>query len=98
MPGHKRISAGIMGILMLFIMLFSAFYIAAEADHDCAGEDCPICACIAQCENILHQIGDGIASCAAVIISIVFLFVSVFLFATLFPQETLVSRKVRLNN
>ena len=69
MPGHKRIAAGIMGILMLFIVLFSAFYIAAEADHDCTGEDCPICACIQQCENTLHQIGDGIASQAAVIIS-----------------------------
>ena len=98
MPGRKRISAGIMGILMLFIMLFSAFFIAAEADHDCTGEDCPICACIGQCENILHQIGSGIASCTAVIISIVFLFVSVNLFASIFPQETLVSRKVRMNN
>lgn len=98
MPGHKRIAAGIMGILMLFIMLFSAFYIAAEADHDCTGEDCPICACIQQCENTLHQIGDGITSQAAVIIPFVFLLVSIFLFASLFPQETLVSRKVRLNN
>ena len=26
MPGQKRIAAGIMGILMFFIMLFSAFY------------------------------------------------------------------------
>ncbi len=98
MPGHKRIAAGIMGTLMLFIMLFSAFYIVAEADHDCTGEDCPICDCIQQCENTLHQIGDGIASKAAVIIPIVFLLVSIFLFAALFPKETLVSRKVRLNN
>ena len=98
MPVHKRIAAGIMGILMLFIILFSAFYIAAEADHDCTVEDCPICACVQQCENTLHQMGDGIASCAAVIIPIVFLLVFIFLFAPLFSQETLVSRKVRLNN
>ncbi len=98
MPGHKRVAAGIMGLLMLFIMLFSSFYIAAEADHDCKGEDCPICACIWQCENALHQISTGITSCAAVIIFFVILPVSIFLFAFLFPQETPVSRKVRLNN
>ncbi len=98
MPGHKRIAACIMVMLMLFIMLFSAFYIAAEADHDCTGEDCPICACIVLCENTLHQIGTGGSSLAAVIIPIFFLLVSVFLFAVPFLQETLVSRKIRLNN
>lgn len=98
MSRHKRIAAGITGILMLFIMLFSAFYIASETDHDCTGEDCPICACIQQCENTLNQIGDGIAPQVAVIIPVVFLLVSIFLFESLFSQETLVSRKVRLNN
>ncbi len=94
----RRSTAAIIGILMLFVMLFSAFYISAETDHDCTGEDCPICACIQQCENTLHQIGDGIASSAAVIIPFAFLLVSIFHLASLFPQETLVSRKVRMNN
>ena len=98
MPGYKRITACIIGILMLINLLFSAFYIAAEVDHDCAGEDCPICACIAQCESILHQISDGIVSQAAFVFPIVFLVVSIFLYTILFTQETLVSRRVRLNN
>ena len=98
MLGHKRITAGIMVILMLFNLLFSAFYIAAEVDHDCAGEDCPICTCIAQCESILHQISDGIVSQAAIVFPIVFLVVSIFLYTILFTQETLVSRRVRMNN
>ncbi len=98
MPKYNRIAAGIMALLMLFIMLFSVFYIAAESDHDCTGEDCPICACIGQCENTLHQIGDVIASCAVVILPIIYMHVSICLFAVIFPQETLVSIKVRLNN
>ena len=95
---HKRIMAGILGMLMLFIMLFSAFYIADEADHDCTGESCPICACIQQCENTLHQIGNGIAFQIAIIIPIVLMSVCELFLDCVFPHETLISKKVRLNN
>ena len=95
---NKRLAAGIIAFLMLFIMLFSASFIAIEADHDCTGEECPICACIAQCENTLHQIGDGVAVQAAVIVPVVFMLILAFLLETDFPKETLISRKVRLNN
>lgn len=94
----KRIAAGIMGIMMLVIVLFSAFYIAAEANHDCTGEDCPICACIQQCENTLRGVGDGTATeLSAVIPVFVILFFAAYFVAEL-PQETLITRKVRLNN
>ncbi len=93
-----RITAGIMGLMMLVLVLFSAFYIAAEADHDCCGEDCPICACIHQCENTLRGIGDGAAvRSAAVAPAILILFAAAFVIAAV-SQDTLVSRKVRLNN
>ncbi len=103
MPGstvsnYKRIAAGIVGIGMLFLVLFSAFCIAAEADHDCTGEDCPICACLRQCENTLHQMGDGTAFQTAVLIPVVFHPVSALLYAVGFPRETPVLQKVRLNN
>lgn len=94
----KRIAAGIIGVVMLIIVLSSAFLIAAEADHDCTGEDCPICACIQQCENILHGFGDGTAAQLSAIIPVLFILHNVTLFAVVLPQETLISRKVRLNN
>ncbi|MCR5060383.1 MAG: hypothetical protein K6A80_05035 [Saccharofermentans sp.] len=95
---HKKIMAGIMGILMLFIVLFSAFYIIAEADHDCDGEDCPVCTCIQQCVNTLHQTDDGMPRQAAVIVSVVLLSVSVVIPVLVIPLETPVSSKVRLND
>ena len=49
----RRISAGIAGVLMLVFVLFSVFFIAHEAHHDCTGEDCPVCAAIRLCERIL---------------------------------------------
>lgn len=40
-------------LLFCFAMVFSVFFIAEEADHDCTGEDCPICAEIRVCANVL---------------------------------------------
>ena len=54
---HKKIVAGIAAFAVLFIVLFSSFYICAEADHHCSGEDCPVCACIQICENVIRQMG-----------------------------------------
>nr|MCR5719967.1 hypothetical protein [Lachnospiraceae bacterium] len=67
----SRITAGIMGLMMLVIVLFSSFYIAAEADHDCCGEDCPICDCIHRCENTLRGIGDGAAVRSAAVAPVI---------------------------
>lgn len=94
----RRITAGIIGLMMLFVMLFSAFYMAAEADHDCSGEDCPICACIQQCENTLRLFGGGEIRLLSVIIPTLFILPAAALCAAAVPQDTLVSRKVRLNN
>lgn len=94
----KRITAGIMGLMMLVIVLFSAFYIAAEVDHDCCGEDCPICACIQLCENTLCGFGDGTVAQPAAVVPVILILIATVFFVTEVSQETLVSRKVRLNN
>ena len=93
-----RITAGIMGLMMLVIVLFSAFYIAAEANHDCCGEGCPICACIHQCENTLRGFGDGTAVQSAVVAPVILILFAAAFAVTAVCQYTLVSRKVRLNN
>lgn len=94
----KRFAAGVMGLMMLVIALFSAFYIAAEAGHDCTGEDCPVCACVQQCEKTLHGIGVPASAVLSFIIPILFILILAGLFSAGLPQGTLVSRKVRLND
>ena len=59
--GLRRFAAGAAVFLMLILLLVSAVYVIAEADHECAGEDCPVCACIRQCENNLGLLRDGTA-------------------------------------
>ena len=63
MTKQKRLAALLVAAAVLFVMLFSAFYIAAEAHHDCAGEDCPVCTLICLCRNTLKNL--SLAICAA---------------------------------
>ena len=54
-PRALRITAGVMGLMMLAAVLFSAFCIAAEADHDCCGEHCPVCEMIAMTTALMRS-------------------------------------------
>ena len=95
---YKRSAAFLLGVLLLSVMLLSAAFLAAEADHDCTGEDCPVCACMQLCERTLHNLSDGAALQAAVVVSVIFALVSGSLPFPGFSRETPVSRKIRLNN
>lgn len=94
----KRITAGILGFMVLFVLMFSALYIAVELRHDCCGEHCPICITLHQCESILkifHTAKEKVESGVVplLLLSMVITFVSHFSFS-----ETPVSQKVRMNN
>ncbi|MBR2746103.1 MAG: hypothetical protein IKD99_05240 [Erysipelotrichaceae bacterium] len=94
----KRITTAVIALMMLFIMLFSVLFIAAEADHECTGDDCPICICIQQCKNTLHGFDSRISVRISFVTSCLFaLFITVF-FKTIYSHESPVFRKVRLNN
>ncbi|ETP73650.1 hypothetical protein UYO_0287 [Lachnospiraceae bacterium JC7] len=98
MTGSKRIAAGIMGLMMLFVVLFSASFVALESVHDCTGEECPICACINQCENTLRQVGGGMDLQPDPVLPVFLTLIAVFPVVDSLTAETLVSRKIRLNN
>lgn len=63
MEKKKRIAALLLAVTVLFVMLYSALFIAAETDHDCVGENCPICYQINVCQNTLKNL--SLAVCAA---------------------------------
>ena len=97
MTRSKRFAAGIIILMMLSFLMLSSVFIAHEADHDCCGEDCPICEFIQQCENTVR--GEFLFSSGiSVIIPVLFVIFSVCLAADAFVKATPVSRKIRLNN
>lgn len=62
MTKKTRILAVLLAVMVLVVMLYSALFIAAEADHDCVGKGCPICYRINICQNILKSL--SLAVCA----------------------------------
>ena len=94
----KRLTACIMSILIPVFVLVSAFFIAAETDHDCCGEDCHVCACMQLCENIISGIANGLAVKAAAVLPVIIVLSCVLVTAFSFAGDTPVSQKVRLNN
>ena len=97
MEKKKRIAA-FLAVTILLVLLFSAAFIAAEADHDCAGENCLICAQIAVCQNILKTFSLAVCIAAFPAVFSYTLCRGSFACADAIPRNTLVSLKVKLTN
>ena len=99
---NKRIT-GIMAVMMLIIVLLSAFYIASHVEHNsvhhnCSDHDCPICACIQQCESMLRGFNDNSQGSAAIFMPLLLIFITISLMTCSRTENTPVSNKVRMNN
>ena len=84
-------------VLVAFLLVSSAF-IAMEAGHDCDGDDCPICSCIFQCENLLRQMHGGIFVSVIAILLLSQVFLVIRPIPAILKRDSLVNLRVRLNN
>lgn len=84
-------------ILLVLIMFFATIFVVEEIDHDCDGENCPICYQISVCENIIKVLGNGLI----VAITAIYLLTNhklYFCFKNVFVKKlTLVILKVKLS-
>ena len=62
MGKRKKIAAALFIVTILFFMLGSALFIAAEADHDCVGEGCTICHQISICRSTLTNLSIAVSA------------------------------------
>ncbi|WP_312428405.1 AraC family transcriptional regulator [Lacrimispora sp.] len=98
MAKNKKLLAGFITLAILFMLLFSVFYITAEARHQCIGEDCPICLEVQACVQALNTLGTGIAPVVSVFAAACFFVICVTPVFHRNPSHTLVSLKVKLTN
>ena len=75
---RNRIAALLLAVTILVIMLYSAFFVAAEADHDCVGEGCPICYQIDACQNTLKSLSLAVCVTAVAVAFTYIYFVQVY--------------------
>ena len=98
MRSGRRLFVLALAVLVLLAVLFPAFYIAFEADHDCAGECCEICLSIRHCETLLRSVSAALLVLCALLLAVRSAQLAAFALPAVFRQLTPVSRKVRLNN
>ena len=98
MEKKKRIAAAFLAVTILLVLFFSAAFMAAEADHACGGENGPICAQIAVCQNILKTFSLAVCIAAFPAVFSYTLCRGSFACADAIPRNTLVSLKVKLTN
>ncbi len=98
MAKKKRIISLVIAAAVFFAMLYSALYIAAEANHDCVGENCPICYQINICKNTLKNLSLAVCAVAFAAAFTHALCRSVSSGADVTQSYTLVSLKVKLTD
>ena len=99
MTDRKRVGALLLCIGLILVLSVSTAFIAHEADHDCCGEDCPICRTIAVNISLLRTLG-------LAVLAVLCFFFLLSLRSARFTQArnnhffpgTLVSWKIRLND
>lgn len=85
--------------LFIAFTVFSVFFVAAEAGHDCSGDDCPICFVIQVAEQNVKLL--SLALCAAGVSLARHCFASKIPFKNSYQtsfNNSLISLKTRLNN
>lgn len=98
MKKRKRIIAMLLAGMILVVMLCSALFITKEADHDCVGENCPICCQINICRNIMKNLS---LAAGTVVFAAAFIYTlgeRVSACRNAVQSVTLVSLKVKLTN
>ncbi len=98
MSFKRRVLAGILALLVFCALTFSVSFIILEVDHDCAGDDCPVCAIITACVNAVKASGLCILSVAPVSVLFFALCFKLNREAVLREASTLTTLKIRLLN
>lgn len=87
-----------MTALFLFAAITSLFVIAFEANHDCIGEECVVCAVVSGCQHTIRSLGTALAAAACIAMTGCFVLLSGLLCVKASDHKTPVSLKVKLSN
>ena len=98
MTKQRRIFAAVLAVFVVLVVLSASVFMIEHADHECAGEGCPICERLDSCAQSLRSL-----AAAAVVVSVVSAFAAALRVCADGEQpasapRTPVSLKVKLSN
>ena len=99
MNAHKRGYALLLCIGLILVLFVSSAFLIQEADHDCCGEDCPVCRTIALTTALMRIL--CLIAAAGLLWSVLNAAPTVFrhpVSVCLRSEDTPVSRKTRIND
>ncbi len=94
----KRIFAVAVALLLAAVLISSAAFIAANADHDCCGEQCAVCAGIVTCVRTFGLAAKSLAVMAFTAVVICRAAREIIFFTGREKADTPVTFKVKLLN
>lgn len=94
----KKITAILLAGMLAVVMFYSALYITVEANHNCEGENCPICYQINACRHNLKNITPAVCAAALAAVFTYTFCRRIFSHTEVVLRCTLVSLKVKLIN
>ena len=92
----KRFVSTALVFALFFVMLLSTIYIIAETEHDCVGDNCPVCSQISQCENTINTVSSAVSIAAVAAVFAYILMAGTVKITSQKPASTLISLKVQL--
>lgn len=96
---RSRVLSWIVLVVFSLVILCSSAFIITHADHDCSGEDCPVCIELAECHNTLHPLGTAFMGGVHLAVMTLALAVIISSFTKVKTDHTtLISLKVELLN
>ena len=97
---HKRIFAFVTAFLVTAVLLLSGFFIVTHIEHECTGEDCPVCAELQECAATIRLITEAAGTGAIVIFAYIITqkLLSSHQTGLYLCPVSLVSLKIRLDN
>ena len=94
-----RILACILCVMFVATLFASETYIVTHTHHDCIGDDCPVCAALASCEQLLRSFAaNGLIPAFMGVCALSYGYIRLLRHAKKNSAHTLVSLKVKLSN
>ena len=96
----KKILALLTAVMVAVLLLLSGFFIITHTEHDCIGEDCPVCAQLETCENGMRLLTQaaGMGAVLAFAYIVTERIILLYLAGLDLCPVSLVSLKIRLND